>query len=178
MTTLETVSSDLTVLVVGLTAAGTLTLAIRASWRFVQKISHFIDDVSGEKARAGVPARPGIVEQVSELRIRQEQIGDVAQRAANDVAVVRQELTRNSGASTKDAAHQAARSAEAAAAAAELASQASTRTEGLLVRHMVNGLEIMAVGIHNDSRHIAALEEHGIEVTDLKEFPPVDLPVD
>lgn len=101
------------------------------------------------------------------MRRRQEEIATVAQTAAADVAAVRSELTRNGGSSTKDAVHQAARSAEAAAAE-------TTEVKNLLKRHMENGIDIMAVGRHNDGQMIAAVESLGGEVTDLREYPPVD----
>lgn len=141
----------------------------------LRKVSHLVDDLIGEAARPGKERSPGVVEQVATLRERQEEIGHVAAQAAADVTAVRSELTRNGGSSTKDAAYQAARSAEAAAAAAEMAARTAERTEALLRRHMENGLDVMEVGIHNDTQVIAAIEELGGKVVDYRPFPPVDI---
>lgn len=148
----------------------------------LRKWSHLTDDLLGEEARSGKPRSPGVVEQIADvqteigvLRTRQEQIGDVAQQAADDVSAVRTELTRNGGSSTKDAAYQSARSAEAAAVAAEAAARTAERTEALLRRHMENGLEIMEVGVHNDAQLAGAIESLGGTVDDYRPFPPVDI---
>ena len=74
----------------------------RSSWRWLRRLSHFIDDVTGEDARPGVVRRPGLVEQVDLLRQRQEEIAVIAEKAATDVAIVRRELTTNGGSSVKD----------------------------------------------------------------------------
>lgn len=171
MTAAETIG-----ILVGLVTITTgLIFGARATWRFFRRVSYFLDDVNGEPARSGVPYRPGVVEQVAELRVRQEQIADVAQEAASNMAAIRSELTRDGGNSTKDVAYQAARSAEAAAAAAEIACQTVARIESKLTRHMENGLDIMEVGVHNDTQLYAALLDHGIEVADVRPFPPVDI---
>ena len=62
-----------------------------------------------------------------------------------------------------------------AAEQAAAAKTSSWRTEELMRRHMENGLEIMEVGIHNDSQLYLALREHGIEVHNLREYPAVDV---
>jgi hypothetical protein len=115
------------------------------------------------------------VTQIQTLRKRQEEIALVAQKSAADAEAIRLELTRNGGKSTKDAAYQAARSAEAAAAAAELAARSAGRTESLMKRHMENGLEIMEVGQHNDGAILRAVESLGGTVEDYRPFPPVDI---
>jgi hypothetical protein len=152
----------------------TLTAMSVGAWRFLRKISHFIDDVNGESARPGVAARPGVMEQVAaltaaqdDMRVRQEEIASVAQTAADDASAIRSELTPNGGSSTKDAVHAAVRAATAA-------EEAAARTEDLMRRHMENGLEIMAVGVHNDGQLYRALDEHGIEVTGIRDYPDVD----
>lgn len=159
------------VLVILTTLAG-ITVAL---WRFLRKVNHFIDDVNGEEARRGVAARPGVMEQVAaltlaqdDMRTRQEEVAAVAQTAADDAAAIRSELTPNGGSSTKDAVHAAVRAANAA-------EDAATRTEDLMRRHMENGIEIMAVGVHNDERLYQALADHGVDVTDLRDYPPVDI---
>lgn len=97
---------------------------------------------TGEVERPGlVPQLNAVREEVTALRRRQEEIGAVAVKAAEDVAAVRHELTRNGGDSTKDAAHQASRSAEAAAAASEVAARESTANGDLLRRHLTLGEE-------------------------------------
>ncbi len=55
------------------------------------------------------------------------------------------------------------------------AKQSAWRTEDLVRRHMRNGLEIMEVGVHNDMRVFTALKDAGIEVTDLRDYPAVDI---
>lgn len=134
----------------------------------------------------GTEAEPGLVSQIHDLRQRQEEIATTAEQAVENAKAIRLELTRNGGESTKDAAFQAARSAEAAAAAAQIAARSAERTEGLLHRHMENGLDIMGVGQHNDSidqhnqvRVVETLEQSGISVTGLRDdyrnYPPVDI---
>ena len=86
--------------------AGTLG---RGAWRWLRRLSHFIDDVTGEEPRNGQPRRPGLVEQVDLLRVRQEEIGTIAKKAAEDVAAVRHELTVNGGTSVKDVVNRTAR---------------------------------------------------------------------
>lgn len=170
-----TATGTIGILVGLVTIATALIFSARALWRFSRRISYFLDDVNGEPARSGVPYRPGVVEQVAELRVRQEEIAKVAQTAAENTAGIRNELTRNGGSSTKDVAYQAARSAETAAAAAELAAHSAARTEALLRRHMQNGLDIMEVGQHNDLQVLAAIESMGGSVEDYRPFPPVDI---
>jgi hypothetical protein len=142
--------------------------------RVVIRWVHFLDDVTGEEARPGVPRRPGLVEEVATLRTRQEEIGHVADTAAADVAAVRHELTRNGGNdTTKDMVQANGRSAEAAAASAELAKRSALRTERLMRGHFRNGEEIMEVGVYNDAVVFGILRSHGIEVTGLREYPDV-----
>jgi hypothetical protein len=129
----------------------------------------------GANELTGDEAEPGLVTQIQILRKRQEEIALVAAKSASDAEAIRLELTRNGGKSTKDAAYQAARSAEAAAAAAELAARSAGRTESLMKRHMENGLEIMEVGQHNDGVILRAVESLGGEVEDYRPFPPVDI---
>lgn len=102
--------------IAGLTLLTLLGVLLRGVWRFVRKASHFLDDVSGQEARPGRPAVPGLVQQVADLRVRQEQIAQIAVQAATDAAetaeLVRHELTRNGGGSTKDKVHQTLRASE------------------------------------------------------------------
>jgi hypothetical protein len=148
-------------------AAATAGLIV-VSWRFLRgaarlfnKTVHFLDDVNGEPARPGVPRRPGLVEQVAQIRQNQARIETVALQAAHDVQETLAELTADAGGeSVKEAAYTAA--------------AAATSTQEMMRRHLVNGEEIMAVGVHNDAQLFKALGDHGIEVTDLRDYPPVD----
>lgn len=153
------------------------------------QINRVVVAVIGEPGSAdgALLGQPGLLETVAKLsitqdemwaqqatmRVRQEEIGVAAAAAAEDVAAVRTELTRNGGASTKDAAHQAARSAEAAAAAAEVAAREGAETKALLRRHMANGVDIMAVGLANDTRTVEAFRQLGVDL-EFDEYPPVD----
>lgn len=161
---------------------------IRQTWRWGKRAINFVDDVTGEPARPGVDRRPGLVEQVVNLkdgqqglvettdmlRSRQEEIAGIAMQAADDVSAVRHELTRNGGTfTTKDVVDNAAKSAEAAAAAAELAHRSANRTEKLLRTHLENTEEILDVSAHNQSKVLGALSDHGIHVVDLREYPEI-----
>lgn len=147
--------------IAALTLLTLLGVALRGAWRLGRKANHFLDDVQGTEARPGRPAVPGIVEQVAELRVRQEEIATVAAQAATDASAVRHELTRNGGDSTtKDIVHKALAAAE--------------ENTALLRRHMANGTEIMRVGLHNDAQIIAAIEALGGTVGPLLDYPDVD----
>jgi hypothetical protein len=89
----------------GITLADVLTWggvvgAIFAAFKwvipFARKVSHFIDDVAGEPARAGVPARPGLMERFATVETKQDE-------QAKALEVVRHEVTTNHGSSLKDA---------------------------------------------------------------------------
>lgn len=70
---------------------------------FARKLVHFLDDVAGESARPGVPARPGLMERLSVVEEKQdEQSLSLAQQSAA-LAVVQHEVTTNHGSSLKDA---------------------------------------------------------------------------
>jgi hypothetical protein len=98
------------VIIGGVVAVSSAVVAFgRGAWRWMRRLSHFIDDVTGEDARNGQPRRPGLVEQVDMLRTRQEEIGAIAKKAAEDVAAVRHELTVNGGTSVKDVVNRTAR---------------------------------------------------------------------
>lgn len=55
----------------------------------LRKVMHFIDDVAGEPARAGVPARPGLMERMTTIETSLQQ--------------VRHEVTPNHGSTMNDA---------------------------------------------------------------------------
>lgn len=40
---------------------------VKVLWPFIQKVSHFVDDVAGEPDRPGVPGRPGLMERVAHI---------------------------------------------------------------------------------------------------------------
>lgn len=52
--------------------------------------------------------------------------------------------------------------------------KATHRVEDLLLRHMVNTSTLQEVYLHNNARLHTALSDVGVEVTDLREYPPVD----
>lgn len=72
-----------------LTALGALLTALSGLaykvWPVARKLNHFVDDVAGEKARPGVPARPGLMERMCNLEGR---MGNLEE----DVSVVRAEV--------------------------------------------------------------------------------------
>lgn len=64
-------------------------LAIRG-WKLLGSLKDFMDDVKGEPARAGVPARPGLMERVGSIE--------------TSLAQVKHEVLPNTGTSLRDAA--------------------------------------------------------------------------
>ncbi|MFJ4166277.1 hypothetical protein ACIPY5_12035 [Microbacterium sp. NPDC089698] len=53
-----------------LVTVGVVTTVVLALWKLIplfKKLSNFIDDVAGEEARAGVPARAGLMERVQRI---------------------------------------------------------------------------------------------------------------
>lgn len=46
---------------------GAVVWLVKVAWPFLQKISHFVDDVAGEPDRPGVPGRPGLMERVAHI---------------------------------------------------------------------------------------------------------------
>lgn len=79
--------------------AGALTgigFLFRRAWRFARRIGHFLDDWNGEEARSGQPARPGIPEQVAQVREDQLHMKGELERVGHEVAY-------NGGSSIKDA---------------------------------------------------------------------------
>lgn len=80
-------------------AGGLAALAWRSTRgvvRFGRRVDQFIDDWQGEPPRAGVPARPGVMERMSGLEGRMGGVEDELQR-------IKHELYPNSGASLRDA---------------------------------------------------------------------------
>lgn len=64
-------------------------------YKLFKALTDFLDDVKGEDARAGVPARPGIM-------ARLESIEQLQTNQAQTLEVVRHELFPNSGKSLRD----------------------------------------------------------------------------
>lgn len=83
-------------LVAGLGALGWL---VTKAWRGFRKMGHFIDDVSGEPARPGTPARPSLMDRLAAVEDAVARIPVVE----SSVAQVRAEVTPNGGGSLKDA---------------------------------------------------------------------------
>jgi hypothetical protein len=164
-----------------------LTAFLYKTGRELRKVSRTMDDFGGTPARPGHPATKGVfermqeqdtvlaavVEVVEKVSARQEEIAAIATKAAQDVQAVLGELTTNGGASTKDQAKEAARLAAVASLTAEETRAIAQRTEDLLRRHMLNGVEIMEIGERNDRAVIAAIEQLGGTV-DHHPFPVVD----
>lgn len=69
----------------------------------LRKINHFVDDVAGEPARAGVPARPGLMERLSVVEEKQDEQSVSLAKQSAALAVVQHEVTTNHGSSLKDA---------------------------------------------------------------------------
>lgn len=65
------------------------TLGVLARWvvPFLRRVGHLVDDLTGEPARPGHAARPGVMERLATMEDRTE------------------ELVRNSGSSIKDVVH-------------------------------------------------------------------------
>lgn len=177
----------LTISVAAIAVLGGLAAFVRVTWRELRKLSRVTDAFTGHPAENGLPAVKGVfertddqdavlasvVETVEKVSARQEEIALIATQAAADVSRVVGELTTNGGASTKDQAKEAARLAAMASMTAEETRAIAQRTEALLRRHMLNGVEIMEVGERNDRAVIAAIEQLGGTV-DHHPFPVVD----
>lgn len=92
----QAIAAWLVGLVAGLGALGWL---VTKAWRGLRKVGHFIDDVSGEPARPGTPARPSLMDRLAAVEEAVARIPSVEE----SVARVRQEVTPNGGGSLKDA---------------------------------------------------------------------------
>lgn len=86
-----------------LAAIGVLIWVAVKVFPFLRKITHFIDDVAGEPARAGVPARPGLMERLSVVEEKQDEQSVALAQQSVSLAVVKHEVTTNHGSSLKDA---------------------------------------------------------------------------
>lgn len=76
-------------------AIGAVFAAFKWVIPFARKASHFIDDVAGEPARPGSPARAGLMERVTNIEGTQAEHGKT-------IETVRHELFPNSGKSLRD----------------------------------------------------------------------------
>lgn len=70
---------------------------------WLRKLMHFIDDVTGEPARPGVVARPGLMERFATVEVKQDEQGIALATQGAALAVVQHEVTTNHGSSLKDA---------------------------------------------------------------------------
>lgn len=74
-----------------------LTFITVKVWPFVRKLNHFVDDVAGEPARRGVPARPGLMERMAtvetDLRIVKAEVKNShSSNLRNDLDQVAEQL--------------------------------------------------------------------------------------
>lgn len=104
---LEGVDLWLAILWVLLVAA--ILLGVVKAFPVVRKFVTFVNDVAGEEARPGFPARPGLFDRIHSIEITQQSVSDkvdsieIAQRdMAGKVEKVHHELFPNSGKSLRD----------------------------------------------------------------------------
>ena len=69
-------------------AAAAIGGACALIWRRFRGIAHLLDDLLGEPARAGVPARPGVMERLANQEVRVESIASQVQILQGQVGVV------------------------------------------------------------------------------------------
>ena len=104
---LEGVDLWLAILWVLLVAA--ILLGVVKAFPVVRKFVTFVNDVAGEEARQGFPARPGLFDRIHSIEITQQSVSDkvdsieIAQKdMAGKVEKVHHELFPNSGKSLRD----------------------------------------------------------------------------
>lgn len=104
---LEGVDLWLAILWVLLVAA--ILLGVVKAFPVVRKFVTFVNDVAGEEARPGFPARPGLFDRIHSIEITQQSVSDkvdsieIAQKdMAEKVEKVHHELFPNSGKSLRD----------------------------------------------------------------------------
>ena len=104
---LEGVDLWLAILWVLLVAA--ILLGVVKAFPVVRKFVTFVNDVAGEEARPGFPARPGLFDRIDSIEITQQSVSDkvdsieIAQKdMAGKVEKVHHELFPNSGKSLRD----------------------------------------------------------------------------
>ncbi len=105
--------TDLVILAPWLAALG---LAVWVVWKVyptVRKLGHFVDDVAGEPARAGQPARPGLMERIATVEgqnaefaagtaAHREHLSERLDRMQAGIDTVTHELFPNGGDSVRD----------------------------------------------------------------------------
>lgn len=104
---LEGVDLWLAILWVLLVAA--ILLGVVKAFPVVRKFVTFVNDMAGEEARPGFPARPGLFDRIRSIEITQQSVSDkvdsieIAQKdMAGKVEKVHHELFPNSGKSLRD----------------------------------------------------------------------------
>lgn len=79
-------------LVALLSVVAAVLAALKWVFPFIVKVVHFVDDAMGEKARPGVPARPGLLQRMTQIEERVHAVDEILH-----------ELKPNNGSSLADA---------------------------------------------------------------------------
>lgn len=79
-------------------------VVVKKVWPWIAAAKDFLDDVRGEDARPGVPARPALMERLSRLEERSEKTGALVDSMSTSLTEVRHEVLPNTGTSLRDAA--------------------------------------------------------------------------
>ena len=66
---------------------------VRKVWKLLKRLADFLDDVNGEDARPGVPARPGLMERV--MRIEHEMFPNSGKSLRDQTNRMEQKLDRD-----------------------------------------------------------------------------------
>lgn len=122
-----------------------LTLVGTLGWKLfklIKKTGQFLDDWSGEPARPGHEATPGVVARITAME---------------------EQLTNNGGSSMKDAVDRIERRGHAI-------ERRSMIIERLLREHLEDGRALLEVGLENDRELWKALAELGLDVP-YRDFP-------
>jgi hypothetical protein len=94
------IALGVTAVIAALVAIGKLVQTI---YRAGRKIAAFLDEVTGEPAAYGRPARPGLVEKVDTVVETQAEHTDELAAVRRELETVKHELFPNSGLSLRDA---------------------------------------------------------------------------
>lgn len=96
---------------VGIAVITGIILTVKMTAPVIKGITHFFDDLRGEEARPGVPARPGIMEAMATLATAQTAQAESLQRLETEqqaqstkIETIRHEVEFNNGTSVKDSA--------------------------------------------------------------------------